>query len=64
MTYNELLTEIRRVNCDPLMGSGKFTKEELLADRICAILESRGKGLKTLQLEAIQTKDSKASAEQ
>jgi hypothetical protein len=41
MTYNELLTEIRRVNCDPLLGAGKFTKEELLADRIIALLNEK-----------------------
>ena len=43
MTYNELLTEIRRVNCDPLLGAGKFSKEELLADRICALLNEKVK---------------------
>lgn len=41
MTYNEILTEIRRVYCDELAGSGKFTKEELLADRLCAIMSVR-----------------------
>jgi hypothetical protein len=43
MTYNELLTEIRRVNCDPLLGAGKFTKEELLADRIIALMNEKVK---------------------
>jgi hypothetical protein len=43
MTYNELLTEIRRVNCDPLLGAGKFSKEELLADRICALMNEKTK---------------------
>jgi hypothetical protein len=44
MTYNEILTEIRRINCDPVIGAGKFTKEEHLADRICALLSQKRKG--------------------
>ena len=57
MTYNDLLTEIRRINCDPLWGAGKFTKEELMADRIIALLneKTRPKG-STLFLEAEPTK--------
>lgn len=60
MTYDQLLTEIRRVNCDALMGTGKFSKEELLADRICAILNAKDRP-RLLQIEAEPVDDKRAA---
>lgn len=53
ITYDSILTIIRRINCSELSGAGRFTKEELLADAILAEINLRKPLARDIQTPAL-----------